>query len=385
MTSVLYLAWRYLLFHRWKTAVLVGAIALALYIPGGLWVLARQGEHHLSDRAGKTPLLVGSRGSALELTLNGLYFRSKAVAPMKYAEVGKIADSGLGTPIPLYIRFRSREDPIVATSLDYFRFRGLRVEEGASLTRLGDCVVGWRVAKRRGLKPDDSVISSPEQAFDVAGVSPLRMRVTGVLAHSDSPDDDAIFVDMKTAWVIEGIGHGHQDVTKNRPGGPVTAGSDVAEYNEVTEDNLDSFHFHGEAETFPLSGVIVVPADEKSATRLLGRYQSPENPLQITEPKQVMDDLLATVVTVRTFAMAAFAVVGIATLLLLGLVQALSRRIRQREIEILHHLGGARWRVRLLLASEGIGVLVIGALLALGLTAVTSTFATTVIRYWLTR
>lgn len=98
-----------------------------------------------------------------------------------------------------------------------------------------------------------------------------------------------------------------------------------------------------------------------------------------------MDDLLATVVTVRTFAMAAFAVVGIATLLLLSLVQALSRRIRQREIEILHHLGGARWRVRLLLASEGIGVLVIGALLALGLTAVTSTFATTVIRHWLTR
>ena len=98
-----------------------------------------------------------------------------------------------------------------------------------------------------------------------------------------------------------------------------------------------------------------------------------------------MDDLLATVVTVRTFAMAAFAVVGVATLLLLGLVQALSRRIRQREIEILHHLGGAKWRVRLLLASEGVGVLVFGTLLAVGMTAVTSTFGTAVIRYWVAR
>ena len=30
------------------------------------------------------------------------------------------------------------------------------------------------------------------------------MTVTGVLAPTGTPDDDAVLVDIKTAWVIEG-------------------------------------------------------------------------------------------------------------------------------------------------------------------------------------
>ena len=36
--------------------------------------------------------------------------------------------------------------------------------------------------------------------------------VVGVLPPTNTPDDDGIFVDIKTAWVIQGIGHGHEDV-----------------------------------------------------------------------------------------------------------------------------------------------------------------------------
>lgn len=380
MTAVFYLAWNYLRFHRWKSALLVGAVAVALAIPGGLWALAKQAERHLAARAGRTPLLVGSRGSALELTLNSLYFRAKPVPPMEYGEAKAITDSGLGAPIPLYVRFKSRQDLIVATTPEYFPFRGLTVAAGSQLTRLGDCVLGSRVAKRRGLKPGDSVVSSPEQAFDVAGISPLRMRVVGVLAPADSADDDAIFVTLRTAWVIEGIGHGHEDANKVH-----APGADGGEYNEVTDANVDTFHFHGKTAEFPISAIIVVPADEKSATRLLGRYQAADNKYQMVEPARVMDDLLATVVTVRTIALTALAAVGVATLVLLGLVQALSLRLRKREMEILHHIGASKWRVGLLLASEGIGVLLLGGFLAVGLTLLMSEFGTAAVRYWLSQ
>ena len=33
MTDVLYLAWRYLLFNRWKTAVLIAAITVTMFLP----------------------------------------------------------------------------------------------------------------------------------------------------------------------------------------------------------------------------------------------------------------------------------------------------------------------------------------------------------------
>ena len=40
MTDVLYLAWRYLAYHRVKTAVLVAAVAIIVYLPGGLCEVA---------------------------------------------------------------------------------------------------------------------------------------------------------------------------------------------------------------------------------------------------------------------------------------------------------------------------------------------------------
>jgi putative ABC transport system permease protein len=39
-----------------------------------------------------------------------------------------------------------------------------------------------------------------------------------VLERAHTPDDLAVFVDIKTAWVIEGIGHGHQDLSRETDG-----------------------------------------------------------------------------------------------------------------------------------------------------------------------
>lgn len=77
MKDVLYLAWRYLAFHRLKTAILVLSIALIVYLPVGLNVLVGQSAEELTARAASTPILVGAKGSPLELVLNSLYFESE--------------------------------------------------------------------------------------------------------------------------------------------------------------------------------------------------------------------------------------------------------------------------------------------------------------------
>ena len=74
MTGPLYLAWRYLRYHRLKTAILVGSVTLIFFIPAALQVLVKQSEDQLIARAAATPLLVGKKGSPVELSLNSLYF-----------------------------------------------------------------------------------------------------------------------------------------------------------------------------------------------------------------------------------------------------------------------------------------------------------------------
>jgi len=86
--------------------------------------------------------------------------------------------------------------------------------------------------------------------FDLAGVYPLKMHVAGILEPTHSADDLAVFVDLKTAWIIQGLVHGHADLTEvidptlvmDRSGGKMTATAKLAQYTEITPDNIDSFH-----------------------------------------------------------------------------------------------------------------------------------------------
>ena len=388
MRDVLYLAWRYLAYNRIKTAILVFAIMLIVYLPVGLNVLVNRSAAHLTARAEVTPLLVGAKGSPLELTLNSLYFESDTPEIMRYREVNRIAESELADPIPLYVRFRARDYPIVGTTIDYFQFRGLPATAGRFMAVLGDCVLGATVAEDLGLQPGSTIVSSPESVFDLAGVYPLKMHVVGVLGPSFGPDDRAIFVDIKTAWIMEGLGHGHQDLDRPeaasgvlaREGNRITANASLVQYNEITAKNMDSFHFHGDLGHYPISAIIAVPHDTRSSVILQGRYESADEPSQIVRPIMVLNDLLATILTIRSFVVAAMLIVGLGTAATAVLVFLLSLRLRRRELLTLSKIGGARGRIATVLAAEVFVVLVLGVAMAAGLTQLTRHFGTELIQ-----
>jgi putative ABC transport system permease protein len=292
-------------------------------------------------------------------------------------------------PIPLYVRFKARSFPIVGTNLDYFEFRGLKIAQGRTLAVLGECVLGARVAEALGLKPGDSLFSSPETLFDLAGIYPLKMRVAGVLSPTHSADDLAVFVDLKTTWLIQGLVHGHEDVTKvtdptlviGRSDGNVTATPKLVQYNEVTPENIGSFHFHGEPANYPITAVIALPHDEKAGAILRGRYVSagpdpkgkPETQ-QILVPGEVIEGLLANIFRIRNVLDAVILVVGTATVLALILVFALSLRLRQRELRTIFKLGCSRLTVARLLGAEIVIILAAAATLTGLLLAVVAHF-----------
>ena len=391
MSGPIYLAWRYMAHHRVKTGILIASIALIAFMPAGLYVLVGESATALTARADATPLLVGARGSALELVLSSLYFGSETRATTSWGEAERVAVSGLAEPIPLYVRFRAGGHPMVGTALEYFDFRGLRFAAGRPFALLGECVLGAKAARRLGVGPGDTVISSPESVFDLAGVYPLKMRVAGVLARAYGPDDEVVFVDVKTAWVIAGLGHGHRDLAAPeaesavlaREGGRITANASVVAYNEITAENAASFHFHGDLAGFPLTGILSIPHDDKSRVLLMGRYEEPDLATQIVRPRAVMDELLETVLIIRSYVVAALATVAVATLATAALVFGLSLRLRRREIETMVKIGGSRGAVAAVLASEVVSVLALGATLTGLLTALVARFGSGAIRAFL--
>lgn len=362
MRDVLYLAWRYLGFHRVRTGLLVAATALVLYLPVGLNILVQRGNRQLIARAASTDLIVGAKGSGLELVLRSLYFQSDVPSDLPFSAMRRISSTGFADAIPIHAKYHAGPLPIVGTSLEYFSYRALRPAAGRLPAQLGDCVLGARAAARTGADVGGQVMSSPESVFDIVGVYPLKMNVVGIFEPTGTPDDDAVFVDVKTTWVIAGLGHGHEEPAGTRDS--IQASPDLPTYTEITDENRSSFHFHGNQADFPITAVIAVPRDDRSAALLEGRFLDPADTLQVARPMKELEDLLATVLTIREFVMIGIGLLAVATLAMMILVFLLAWQIRRLEIQTLVKIGASAWRIRAMLLTEVVGVLVAGAAFA---------------------
>ncbi|MFO0343503.1 MAG: hypothetical protein ACK52Y_11835, partial [Planctomycetota bacterium] len=235
------------------------------------------------------------------------------------------------------------------------------------------------VAAQLQLGPGDQLLSDRENVLDIAGLYPLKLQVAGVLAATGSADDRAVFVDLKTAWVIAGLGHGHQDLSSETDEGKVLARTDekivasaaVLPYTEITDANRDSFHFHGAESDFPITAMIVVPRDQRAADLLTADYVVASQTAQILSPRQTIEELLSVVFRVQQFFDANAVLVFLATGLLLVLVVLLSLKLRADEMRTMFKLGCSRATIGLLQFGElAIVFLLAGLLLAaaLGLT-----------------
>lgn len=389
MSGWLQLAWRYICFHKLKTIIMVACIFLTIFLPIAIGILLTEFREKIVARSEATPLVIGARGSGMDLTLQALYFKNRTPDTITYGKSLEASELGQVTAIPIHSRYKARKYPVVGTNLSYFEFRGLEIAEGDMLTILGDCVLGSVVADRLGLDVGEQLLTDREKLLDFAGDTPLKMNIRGILAPSNTPDDGAIFVDLKTAWVIQGLGHGHQSLENEtdtnfavrREDNVIEARPTVRPYLEINETNIDSFHFHGDEKDFPISAVIIVPDDEKSKTMLMAEYlgsgnrQVDETGVQLVQPLVVIQDLMGMVFRVKRFFDANALLVSLSTVLLLALVILLSTRLRADEMATMFKLGCSRSTIALLQIGELMFVFLLAGVFVLIAVAVVRAYA----------
>lgn len=367
------LAWRHLTHYRVRSVLLVLALALTALVPIAVERVLAEVDARLDRRAASTPLVVGAKGSRFDLALNAVWFRGEVPESIPVGTIDEVAkDSQASEAIAVRCGLRAGRAPLVGTTPDYFRFRGLTVRDGELPLELGDCVLGASVAERLEKGVGDRLITESGSLFQLDAGYPLRMKVVGVLSPLDGPDDEAVFASLQTVWIAEGLGHGHDDEKgariegDQRPG--VTYDSSLRTFQEITDQNRDSFHFHLPPDELPISAVLVVPRDEQASTFLRGRF-SPrvKESLQILDPRDVVGEIRDFVFRLKVVFDANVLLVGLATLLLFSLIVLLSLRVRAREFETLRRIGASRGRVRLIVGSEYAILAGAGLLLAIAL------------------
>jgi putative ABC transport system permease protein len=196
--------------------------------------------------------------------------------------------------------------------------------------------------------------------------------VCGVLAPTGTPDDDAAFVDIKTAWVLEGLAHGHADAVKVIPKellldqtpSRVVVSEELVDYNAFNEANYASFHLHADPGTLPITGLLVFPVSTKDTSLLKAKVNASKT-LQMVVPLDAVSEMLGYVARLRLLLDGLALLMVAFTIILLGLVTMLSIRVRTRELQTLSRIGVSRTRIVAIFASEIAAIVGIGLLLAL--------------------
>lgn len=355
---------------RGRSAALVFGIAVALFLP---WLSGRLGatvEASLLSRALSTPIVVGREGDTHDLVMAAVYFRGDVVAPLTEADVLAL-DGRTGTrAIPVHLGHTAGGVRVVGTDLAYLDQRGLTVD-GRAPAVLGEVVVGSAVAARRGIGVGDQLRSDVRNPYDVSGAFPLLLQVVGVLHPAGSVDDEVILADLKTAWVMDGLLHGHED---GEAGDVLAVSSDHVAlapslffHTEIDAENLARFHLHGGPQDRPVSAALIFPEDARAHDTLLGAVELQDR-VQAVRPEVVVRRLLGMLGRLQDWLTAAVALVWLSTAGMVATVVALTLRIRRDELVLMRRLGASAGRVAMvvgvelsMIAALGFGVAVVAA------------------------
>ena len=156
------------------------------------------------------------------------------------------------------------------------------------------------------------------------------------------------------------------------------------QYTEITDANRSEFHFHGDTSAYPLTAVLAVPQDARAGTILRGRYLE-DATLQIMRPREVIDGLLENIFQIKEVIDGVIIIVGLATLLAIILVFALSIRLRARELDTIFRLGCSRLTSAQLLAAEMLIIALISGVLAAMALLVVDAYASDLVRLLIIR
>ncbi|GAB4383294.1 MAG: hypothetical protein Kow0022_02770 [Phycisphaerales bacterium] len=371
MRGPAYLAYRHARHNMVTSAILVACIALTTALPISARLLFARYAQSLTERAHATPLVAGARGSRFDLTLATTHFRRAQVQPATMELMDRIEALHLGTAIPMSVTHTARGYVVVGTGIEYAELRRFRYAQGSWPVELGQCVLGSRVAARESLKVGDHIFSDQSDLYDISKPPAIRMSIVGVLEPTGGPDDDVVFVDIATAWAIAGILHGHDaartvrdpNLVLQQTGDNIAISGALIEYNEVTPETIDSYHMHADPAKLPITSVLVVPKDHKSATLLTTEINLSKTE-QMVRPAEVMQELLSYVLRVRSV-IDAVSVAMIATNVALAvLILVLDYRARAGERRVLLRIGSARGVVPMMFGLEFVGLMALGVVVA---------------------
>ena len=364
--NLLRLSWKNLTFKPLNALLSVLLFALSIGLISLLLSLREQADEQFDNNLAGIDLVVGAKGSPLELTLNSMYHVGYATGNIKIGQIKAFFNPKhpiVEDVVPLSVGDSYRGYRIVGTIPKILDWYGAELGSGALWQHDFEVVVGEEVARVNNLKPGDK-FKSNHGIIDEGDENNIEhdddFTVVGILAPSGTVMDQLVLTTNQTYW------HSHE-------------GHDDAAAGHDDHDHAGHDHAgHNHSEDHPPAS-LMEEDPEKEITSLLVRYRNASNFQALSFPRNLNEntELLAAnpayeISEVRRQFDSGQRILGVLVLVItivsaLSIFIALFTSLRERryELALMRTMGAGRGKLFVLIILEGLMVAVIGYVLGL--------------------
>lgn len=355
--NLLKISWRYLLFKPFSTGLNVLILALGLAIITVLLLIQDQFEKKMNQDAQGIDLVVGAKGSPLQLALSSVYHLDFPTGNIKMDDAQRLSKNRLvKNVIPLALGDNFQGFRIVGTNHDYLELYQSEFEQGQAWEKPFEVTLGAEVAQKLQLKLGDTFTSSHGISVGSHEHDAFSFQVTGILKAKGNVVDRLILTSIESVW------YAHDEET-----GEESDHEEAHDHESMASKLSESIATTG----FPFSD------QEREVTSLLLQFRNPMAAIQL--PRMInsgtaMQAASPSFEMSRLFELLGVGISllqGIAVVLILvsglGIFIALYNSLKERtyDLAILRVMGASRFQLVLLVFLEGLMLTGIGAVLGI--------------------
>jgi putative ABC transport system permease protein len=180
-------------------------LAFGTSIITALFIAGAQFENILTTYSRGIDLVVGAKGSPMQLILSNVYHVDFPTGNISYNKATELAKHPLiEKAVPLSLGDSYQSFRIAGTDEGFFDLYSLKLREGRVNEDLFEAVIGAKAASSSGLKTGDTFHSS-HGITDGGHQHHHDFIITGILEESYSPADNLILTSLDTYWHLHDV------------------------------------------------------------------------------------------------------------------------------------------------------------------------------------
>lgn len=186
-------------------SVFIASLSIALLL--GTQQLKRSFENQIENNLGKIDVVVGAKGSPLQLVLASVLHLDNPTGNISYKEALKISKNPLiKSAVPISYGDNYKGYRIVGTTHEYTVLYNAELQKGHRVENAMEVILGNSVAQKLNLKIGDTLLSAHGLVENSIEEHDAVLTVVGILKPTQKVIDRLILTNLQSVWDV----HNHE-------------------------------------------------------------------------------------------------------------------------------------------------------------------------------